>query len=105
MVGRYSGQRVRGEGLHQEALAPALRGAVEEGDRLGIEDLLDVRRIRSGALDVAVVEDDGEGLGPDEARGRVAEDVDAEDGPQLPRATFEEAGRIAHERERVADEG
>ena len=97
-------ERVSREGLHQEALAAPLLFAVEEGDRLRVEQLLDVRRVRSGPLDVLVVEDQGEGFGTDEARGGSAEDVDAEDRAQLPGAFLQEARGVAHERKGVADE-
>ena len=55
-----------------------MRLAVEEGDGLRIEQLLDVRRIRAGPLDVSVVEQDRKGFRADEACGGLAEHGDAE---------------------------
>src|SRR5207237_1677220 len=89
---------------HQEPLAAPLLLPVQERDSLRVEQLLDVRRVRPGARDVLVVEDQGEGFGTDEARSGRAEDGDAEDRPQLAGPLLQEAGGVAHERKRVADQ-
>src|SRR5207237_9052847 len=97
-------ERVGGEGAHQEPLAAPLLFAVQEWYRLWIEQLFDVRRVRAGASDVPVVEDQGEGFGTDEARGGRTEDVDAEDRAQLAGARLAEAGGGAPAREGGADQ-
>src|SRR5207302_2848401 len=97
-------ERVGREGAHQEPLAAPLLFAVQEWDRLRVEQLLDVRRVRPSARDVLVIEDQGEGFGTDEAGGGRAEDVDAEDRTQLAGPLLQEAGGVANERERVADQ-
>src|SRR5207302_1461945 len=89
----------------EEAGGEAIEGGLDAGIAgLRVEQLLDVRRVRPGARDVLVVEDQGEGFGPDEARGGRAEDVDAEDRTQLAGAFLQEAGGVAHECEGVADQ-